>query len=111
MRARFVSMALVIVGLVIAVPPASAFNLSRMLGGSTQDQDTFKLIRVADLAALMTNKSEHLYIYDANPADTRADYGVIPKARMLPSPDEYDVATELPSNKNATLVFYCHNTY
>jgi hypothetical protein len=111
LRTRNVFIALMMVGLVIAVTPAFAYDLSTMLGGNGKERDSFKLIRVADLAALIADKNEHLYIYDANPPDTRAEYGVIPKARMLPSADEYDVAAELPSNKSAALVFYCHNTY
>ncbi len=53
----------------------------------------------------------NLYVFDANPPDVRAEYGVIPQARMLPSADGYDVAQTLPPDKRATLVFYCANQH
>ncbi|MBK8014960.1 MAG: rhodanese-like domain-containing protein [Deltaproteobacteria bacterium] len=46
---------------------------------------------------------------DANSATTRAKDGVIPGAVLLTSYDSYDATTELPSNKTASLVFYCAN--
>ena len=39
----------------------------------------------------------------------RAQTGSIPGARLLPSYN-YDIATELPPDKNADIVFYCRNT-
>ena len=47
---------------------------------------------------------------DANGARTRADMGVIPGARLLTSSGRYDPATELPSDPQTELVFYCGNT-
>ncbi len=84
-------------------------RLSALLGN--QHDDNFKLIHVADLAALEAVPNSHVVILDANVAPTREEYGVIPGARLLPSYDNYDVATELPPAKNAELVFYCANTH
>jgi rhodanese-related sulfurtransferase len=40
----------------------------------------------------------------------RSTSGVIPGAHLLSSDDKYDVATTLPPEKNAKLVFYCADT-
>ena len=84
-------------------------KLSILLTGKRAD-DKFKLIHVADLAALRADPTSHVVILDANVDSTREEYGVVPGARLLTSYDNYDVATELPPAKNAKLVFYCANT-
>ncbi len=100
---------------VILIAPASArpFNLAKMLGNPEPDAalDTFKLIHVTDLAKAMAKPGSRVAIYDANLADTRAAYGIIPGAHLLPSANRYNVAQELPSDKAAKLVFYCANTH
>jgi hypothetical protein len=94
----------------IAGSGSSAWDkLSTMLTGKHED-DKFKLMHVADLAALRADPNSHVVILDANVDTTREKYGVIPGARLLTTYDKYDVATELPSGKNAKLVFYCANT-
>ena len=85
-------------------------KLSALLGVTHQD-DHFRKINVADLAALRADAGSHVVILDANVDSTRARYGVIPGARLLSSYDNYDVATELPPARNAKLVFYCANTH
>lgn len=70
----------------------------------------FKLIHVNDLDALMNAKSTNLAIYDANSPDTRKDQGMIPGAHPLSSSGKYNIAKELPTDKNTKLVFYCGNT-
>jgi hypothetical protein len=84
-------------------------KLSILLTGKRAD-DHFKLMHVADLAALRADPNSHVVILDANVDGTRDKYGVIPGARLLTTYDNYDVATELPPAKNARLVFYCANT-
>jgi hypothetical protein len=94
----------------IAGSGSSAWDkLSTMLTGKHED-DKFKLMHVADLAALRADPNSHVVILDANVDGTRDKYGVIPGARLLTTYDNYDVATELPPAKNARLVFYCANT-
>ncbi|MCC7382043.1 MAG: rhodanese-like domain-containing protein [Deltaproteobacteria bacterium] len=46
---------------------------------------------------------------DANGAETRQKYGVIPGAVLLTSSSEFDVSKELPAKKDQKLVFYCAN--
>jgi hypothetical protein len=76
---------------------------------NNQPVDNFNLIGVNDLAKLLSNPASHVHLYDADSPDTRAHAGMIPGARPLTSDDKYNVADELPSNKNAKLVFYCHD--
>ena len=83
-------------------------RLSALLGNQDADDD-FKLIHVADLAELESDPNSHVIVLDANVESTREEYGVIPGARLLPSSDNYVVATELPPARNAKLVFYCAN--
>jgi Rhodanese-like domain len=84
-------------------------RLNALLGNSSA-HDNFKLIRVADLASLRADANSHVVILDANLPRERRQYGVIPGARLLPSAEHYDVAAELPSDRDAKLVFYCANT-
>ena len=96
-----------------AATPAFAFDLPKLLGGTGDEQnlDTFKIIHVADLASLMSNKTPDLHVYDANSSETRDKFGVIPGAQLLSSDDDYNVATTLPAKKSDPLVFYCANTH
>jgi rhodanese-related sulfurtransferase len=69
----------------------------------------FRMIRVSDLAALISQHAPNLFIYDANPESTREREGVIPGAHLLPSLD-FQADDELPAKKDAKLVFYCANS-
>ena len=110
MRIRLTAAAVAVAGLLFAAP-LFAFNLSQLLGGGEeQDLHTFKLIHVADLAKLMADKDVHVNIFDANAPETRAGFGIIRGAKLLASDDSYDVASTLPADKNAKLVFYCADT-
>jgi hypothetical protein len=116
MRNWIAPIALLAVLALVGAAPAMAGDgssawskLSALLGGK-HEEDHFKLIHVADLAALRADPNSHVVIVDANVEPTRDRYGVIPGARLLTSYDGYDVATELPPAKNTRLVFYCTNT-
>lgn len=65
-------------------------------------------VSVTQLSNLMQAKK--VTVIDANGPETRKKYGVIPGAVMLSSYDDYNIAKELPKDKNAKLVFYCANT-
>jgi hypothetical protein len=100
------------IGLALGIsPPARALSLSSILGGGQPEADNIKQIHVAELVALMHDPKAHVYIYDANLHDVRAQYGIIPGARLLSSAGKYDVANELPADKHAKLVFYCTNLH
>lgn len=55
-------------------------------------------------------KSKKVVVLDANGEGTRKKHGIIPNAVLLSSYDEYNIAKELPKDKNTQLVFYCANT-
>jgi hypothetical protein len=73
------------------------------------EHDNFQVIGVNELAKLIADPNAHVHLYDANVPGIRASQGLIPGARPLSSDDQYDVAGELPTDKNAKLVFYCAN--
>lgn len=58
----------------------------------------------------MHDPKAHVCLYDAL-HKVREKYGIIPGARLLSSAGDYDVAKELPPDKNAKLVFYCTNLH
>jgi hypothetical protein len=115
MRNRFITLtcAVAIAALLASTVTVRAFDLSKMLGNPDQDEslDTFKLIHVKDLAGAIADPKSGVMVYDANHPDTRAQYGIIPGAHLLPSADGFSVARELPADKDAKLVFYCANTH
>ena len=76
--------------------------------GSWADEG-FRVIHVNDLAGMIAEHTQNLFIYDANPTSTRERDGIIAGAHLLPSLD-YDV-DELPAKKDAKLVFYCANKH
>lgn len=103
-RRNFLALALPIAAMLAAVTGAQAFEITSLLKNKPEN---FKVIYVDDLVKLMNDPSSHVNIYDANGPGLRNTAGIIPGAHLLTSDDEYDVAKELPANKNALLVFYC----
>lgn len=95
--------------MMIAIP-ALAADVGSIINNEPE-RDNFQLIKVNDLAKLMADPKAHVHVYDADGPGVRDSEGMIPGARPLTSDDHYDVAGELPSNKNARLVFYCHNQH
>lgn len=67
-----------------------------------------KDLDVAAVAALVS--ARRATVFDVNGASTRAEYGIVPGAKLLSSSSQFDVASELPADKASTLVFYCANT-
>jgi hypothetical protein len=92
------------------VARASAADLGKILENK-EGPDNFQIIHVADLTKLTAEPSATVQIFDANHYSTREKYGVIPGAHLLSSYDNYDVAKELPADKNTKLVFYCADTH
>ncbi len=90
-----------------AAAPVFASDIGSLLNNKPKQPDKFAIIRVNQLASLMADSNSHVNIYDANGWGLRSTAGVIPGAHLLTSHDKYDVAKELPPNKNAKLVFYC----
>lgn len=86
---------------------AFAFDIGKLLNNKPKEPDKFAIIRVDKLVSIMNDPNSHVNIYDANGWGLRSRAGVIPGAHLLSSEDKYDVATELPADKSAKLVFYC----
>jgi len=111
--AKFVSRFIAITTLALAIVglcgSARAFELANLL--RNKETDSFKIIDVTDLTKLMSDPASHVNVYDANGSGTRSEEGIIPGAHLLSSDDNYNVASELPPNKNALLVFYCANRH
>lgn len=78
----------------------------RSPGGKT-DGVSAKIVSVAEVAQFVKDKSAA--IYDANNAETRQKYGIVPGAVLLTNHKEYSLS-ELPPEKAKPLVFYCGGT-
>jgi hypothetical protein len=90
--------------------PAHSFGITELLS-KVEGDSGFKVIHVADLAAMRAKPDSKVMVFDANPPDVREEEGIVPGAHLLSSSGHYDVASTLPADKNTPLVFYCHNTY
>ena len=95
----------------IAFSRAQALDIAHLMGFGDDDPtlETFKIIHIADLKTLMADRRAPVHIFDANVAETRTRFGVIPGAALLDSDNHYDLAV-LPPAKDAKLVFYCANS-
>ena len=80
-------------------------------GGCGTSDAGFKLIHVDHLVAMLGSNEGAVTLLDANGSDFRTKEGVIPAAVLLSSYKTYDVETELPSRKDARLVFYCADSH
>jgi rhodanese-related sulfurtransferase len=110
-RTTIALLLLVPVAILLSVVQANSFSLSKMLGGGDEQKlDTFKLIHVANLKAMMADQKNTVNVFDANGAATRSKFGVIPGAKLLDSDQNYDLSV-LPADKDSKLVFYCANTH
>jgi len=86
---------LLLVGLLALVPVVAA-QASEEFGSLTPQEVSAKL------------KQKNVYVFDNNDKDV-FKAGHVPHAKWL-HPSEYD-AKELPADKTATLIFYCHNEH
>lgn len=75
--------------------------------GCAPDTRGLQTLGVEPFAALR-EAGVDLTVVDANSADTREKYGVIPGAILLTSYRDYDRA-ELPADRSRRIVFYCHS--
>src|SRR5687767_13965680 len=74
--------------------------------GATKDAHAaFEKLSVAQVAEL--KKVGKVTVIDANGADTRAKWGIVPGAVLLSSSSKFDASKELPPSKDEKLVFYC----
>jgi rhodanese-related sulfurtransferase len=104
---RVPALAVVTLAIVFAFAAQASAQSLRILIDDPPGPQKFKVIRADELANMMEDPSSHVKVYDANLVDTRERFGVIDGAQLLSSYDNYNVAKELPTDKNADLVFYC----
>lgn len=91
--------ALLLPGLVVAIVGCSSTS-------SATPSPELKRLTVEQVAARLAAKDGKTFIYDNNPKESWVA-GHVPGAKWL---DEDKVtAAELPADKSATLIFYCHN--
>ena len=90
-----------------AILPAAALACSAHEGNqqAAAPKPELKTVSVNELALL--TEAKQVQPVDANNAETRAKFGVIPGATLLTSVGSFDPAKELPSAKGSKLVFYC----
>jgi hypothetical protein len=69
--------------------------------------EKLRMFEVSDLESMQKDSKSRPTLLDANDAEFREKNGVIPGAKLLSSFNRYDLARELPADKNAPLVFYC----
>ena len=84
-------------------------------GGFAYAEDASKQMAVREISVkqvqqFIDSKVKNVAILDANIEDARKDAGVVLGAILLTSYNKYAI-TELPKDKNTTLVFYCYNSY
>ena len=79
-----------------------------LLAGCKADVSGLDTLTVAEAAALFESNAPVSFC-DANNDDTRSELGVVSGAILLSSFNEYDAASELPSDGAQRLVFYCHS--
>lgn len=77
---------------------------------STVKETPVKDITVQEVQQFVNSKAKNVAILDANNSEARQDAGVVPGAILLTSYNQYALS-ELPKDKNTTLVFYCYNSY
>ncbi len=78
------------------------------LAGCEADLSGLQVMEVDELAAWRARRAD-LAICDANNEKTRQRFGVIPGAVLLSNYRDYDPSAELPGDRDATVVFYCHS--
>ena len=66
------------------------------------------VVSIDELETMMS--AETCTVVDANGVDTRKEFGVIPGAVQLTNYKSDTMVSELPSDKDAKLVFYCGST-
>ena len=92
--------------------PALLTLAALLLGGlacAAEPKEKFRLIELSELESMQKDARAPVTVLDANDKEFREKNGVIPGAKLLSSFDKYDISKELPTSKDAPLVFYCSN--
>jgi hypothetical protein len=92
--------------LVLLLASVAVFAVLGSTPGGAAPADDLKPLTVDQVAARLAAHDGKTFIYDNNSKDSWAT-GHVPGAKWLD--DEHITAADLPANKAATLIFYCHN--
>jgi len=104
--AKLTSAAAVCATLAVACHTSTPSATEQAAPGAPAEEKKIVEVTVSDVEHFVKDKSAT--ILDANDADTRKEYGVVPGAVLLAS-KEYPLSV-LPTAKNDKLVFYCGGT-
>jgi len=92
--------------LLAGLAAAVLFGCAKQDGGATAAPSELQRLTVDEVAARIAANDGKTFIYDDNPKESWTA-GHVPGATWL---DEENVtAADLPADKTATLIFYCHN--
>jgi rhodanese-related sulfurtransferase len=81
-----------------------------VLANQAYATESIKEVSIKEVQQYVQTKPANVVILDANNEDARKSAGTIPGATLLSSYNQYALS-ELPKDKNSTLVFYCYNSY
>lgn len=84
--------------------------ISVSIAGESAKEISVQEVSVQQVQKFVQEKAANVAVLDANNSEARKDAGVVPSAILLTSYNQYAVS-ELPKDKNTTLVFYCYNSY
>lgn len=90
---------------ILGIAGCIALGAARADACEGYDNASIKNVSVDEVASLMSSKTT-VALYDANSAETREKYGVIPGAKLLSHYADFQTS-ELPADKTTKLVFYC----
>jgi len=96
----------------VTLPPSSSHACEGVVSSLLSQPEkpaagAVKQISIDALAALLQQRTD-VSVLDANPDSVRSSLGTVPGAVLLTSASRYQL-TELPAEKDRTLVFYCFN--
>jgi hypothetical protein len=95
---------IVVAVLLVAVP----FVISACSCGGVKPNSAVEFSTLEQVATIVAKPSVNTAILDVNPESVRNKHGVIPGAIKLSGYNSFAVS-ELPSEKNNQLIFYCYN--
>ena len=105
MKRLVLSVALVLSAALPSAAMACSAHAGAQQAAAPSPKPELKTVSINELALL--TEAKQAQPIDANNAETRAKFGVIPGATLLTSVNSFDPAKELPSAKGSKLVFYC----
>jgi hypothetical protein len=88
--------------------PAATTSSSAPTTATNTEKKPFEEMSLDDVEKRIAKKDGKTFVFDANPQEV-FDKNRVPGAVFVP--DEGVTASLLPSDKNATLIFYCANAH